>query len=344
MQPECLRTVYLLGSAETGHLGHVSLGADGKVKGDDDPKRARFGFQGAHAERFYFLNATGEKQARLRYCAPANAFFPDDYSGLYLVPLLTLEPPREAVGSARLLVNTIPKSGTYLLDLVLTEIGYHGLGLHLIPHECHDNRGQNPDTMHRDPFSRRIFAPAAAVARAMAAGEFALGHVGDEVQIKQVSESGVGVINCRRNLRDVVASLFHFKRKSVDPQAPSDHLWRRLEGGDGFLGFLCAYGETELADIAKFATMMPALPGVSLRFEELAQGRIPEQQREELDQLDYGLGLMIAECLPACLGRQSSTLSSRRADWRKLWSPAAEEFFDRSGLLEANRGLGYEIG
>ena len=342
MRQNCLRTVYLLGSAETGHIGQISLGADGRVKGQADPKRARFGFQGDRSERFYFLNEAGEKQARLRYQAEANMFFPDDVSGLYMVPLVTLDPPREAFGSARLMINTIPKSGTYLLDMVLTAIGYHGLGLHLIPGECHDNRGVPAELIHRDPFSRRIFAPAGAVALVMAAGEYALGHVGDERQVGLIDRAGVGMINCQRDLRNVLVSLFRFKLKSVDPQAPSDRVWRRMAEADGFLGFLCAAASTEIDDIRNFAELMPRLPGVLLRFEDLVQGIIPAAQRDALDLLDDGLGMMMEAVLPEHLGRQSSTLSAQRSDWHGLWSPAAEEFFDRSGLLDANRGLGYE--
>lgn len=339
MRPEVLRTVYLLGSAETGHLGHVSFAADGALRGQTDPDRARYAFDGG---RCYFLNQRNEIRARLRYARDANMFMPDDRNALYLVPLVTLAPPREAAANGRLLVNTIPKSGTYLLELVLREIGYHGLGLHLIPNECHDNRGVPNNVIHRDPFSRRAFAPAAAVASVMAAGEFAVGHVDDADQLRRISDAGVGVINCVRDLRGVLASLFRFKRKSVDPHAPSDRMWRVMPDQEGFLAFLGHYGEGELADIRDFARLMPRAPGVLLRFEDLAAGVIPPGARDALDLLDEGLGIAVEAVLPGCIGRESSTFNAERSDWRSVWSALSEEFFERSGLRAANRALGYE--
>jgi hypothetical protein len=339
LQQHCLRTVYLFGSAEIGHLGHVALRADGKVRGLRDPSWARYGFV---EDRFFFLNEAGRAIARLRYQAEANCFLPDDAAGLYMVPLLTLDPPQEAAGGARLLINTIPKSGTYLLDLILSEIGYRGIGLHLIPNECHDNRGVPPEMIHRDPFSRRIFCPASAVARVLAPREYAVGHVNDEDQLRLIDQEGVRMIHCMRDLRDVLVSLFQFKRKSVDPQAPAEHVWLGMEGREAFLAFLCASAARELVDLREFAAMMPRLPGVKLRFEDLTAGIIPAPQLAALEAIEEGLGVMIAETLPRCLGQDTSTLSGQRSDWRDLWSPTAEEFFIRSGLAGVNRVLGYE--
>lgn len=338
MRPDFSRSIYLLGSAETGHLARVSLAADGTVHGHDAPCRARYGLQG---ERFYFLNQEGQKQARLRYHAAANGFFPDDASGLYLLPLLTLDPVREVGGNARLMINTIPKSGTYLLDLLLAEIGYQGLGLHLINRELHDNRGVAPQLIHRDPFSRRVFVPPSAIAPLMAPGEFAVGHVSDEAQLRQIDQAGVKIINCQRDLRDVLASLYRFKRKSVDPVSPQDRLWRKIEGADGFLAFLCHYAEGEIADLRQFAELMPTLPWVRLRFEDLSNASIPEAERNALDLLDENLGIMMEAILPVCLGRESSTLNAQKSNWRNLWSAAAEDFYVRSGLQDANKALGY---
>ncbi len=337
LRPDYLRTVYLLGSADTGQSAAITLSADGRVHGTKD--YARYGFQD---DRLYLLDQAGQKRARLRHHPEANGFFPDDATALYMVPLLTLDPPPPPVGNARLLVNTIPKSGTYLLDLVLARIGYHGLGLHLIPRECHDNRGVALDIIHRAPFSRRIFAPASAVTRIMAPGEYTVGHVASGAELTAIASTGVGIIQCQRDLREVLVSLYRFKRKSVDPVSSADRLWRHLNGPDGFLAFLCTYAEGELTDLRDFTQLMPQLPGVLLRFEDLIAGVIPPASRTALDHLDEDLGEMMAAILPDCLGHDSSTLTAARTDWRAHWSKAAEEFFERSGLLAANRGLGYQ--
>jgi hypothetical protein len=76
MRPELLRTVYLLGSTETGHLGHVSLAAGGNLLGSDDPRRARYGFRD---DRLFLLDAaTDTYSAQLRYVPEANSFLPDN--------------------------------------------------------------------------------------------------------------------------------------------------------------------------------------------------------------------------------------------------------------------------
>ena len=340
MRPEVWRTVYLLTSTDEGYLGPLNLAPDGRVMGADAPSRRRWGF--AHG-CLCFLDAEDRVAGgKVFYRPETNLFIPADAEGLYLLPLVTLDPPRPALAAGRIIVNTIPKSGTYLLDLLLAEIGYQGIGLHLIPRECHDNRGVDPALVHRDPFSRRKFAPAGAIARVMAPGEYAVGHMGDAAQMTLIDQAGVGLIQCQRNLRDVLVSLYRFKRKSVDPDSASDHLWRSLDGMAGFYAFLCRSAEGMLADLAGFATMMPDLPGVRLRFEDLAQGEIPAAAVAQLDRLDEGLGVMMRELLPGCVGRESSTYSGQYSDWRQLWSPEVEAFFIASGLRKANRMLGYE--
>jgi hypothetical protein len=103
-------------------------------------------------------------------------------------------------------------------------------------------------------------------------------------------------------LREVLMSLYRFKRESVDPVWSADLLWRKMDGSAGFWAYLCAAAEHELRDLREFAKIMPDLPGVALRFKDLARGEIPDDAVAKLDRLDEGLGVMMREVLPHCLG------------------------------------------
>lgn len=293
-------------------------------------------------ERFLrFLNDSGQVTSILRRYPLASSFIDDGRSGLRLIPVLDLGDVPIGEHTVRIIVNTIPKSGTYLVAAVLGRLGLHDLGLHLGDIELHDNRAIQMDRIHWNPAERRLECPASAVAAAMAAGEYVVGHLCNAREALAIEYTGVHIIQCVRDLRDVLASLWNFKRTKVKPLSAADELWRRLDGPAGFLGFLIHFAERDVASILAGARGIAEGSGLTLKFEDLVASALPNAARDGLELIETGLGGAFIDMLPKVLGTPTSTLSEVRANHLTVWSAAAQEFFENSGLAEVNAALGY---
>lgn len=331
------RVVYRYGSAGEWY-GNVVLGSDGLVHAYDHPNERRWSLSG---ESLHFLNDAGAVSSILRYFPLAHSFFQDGGSGLRLVPVLALQNAAASKHTSRLIVNTIPKAGTYLVDAVLKRLGLSSLGLHLGDLVLHDNRAVRPHDIHWNPHERLVECSASAIATVMEAGEYAVGHLCDPDEIEKVANNGVHIIQCVRDLRDVLVSLWTFKRSKVKPSDHADLLWRKFDGESGFLAFLVYYVDRDIVHLRSTAQAISARSGPILRFEDLCFGSLPASATKGLDAIEPGLGSAFANLLPKVVDVQTSTLNQPHADHRTIWSTAVEEFFQASGLGEANVALGY---
>ena len=186
------------------------------------------------------------------------------------------------------------------------------------------------EEMHRDPRGLVLPAPAGAIAHLLRPGEMVVGHVDDHAQLDEAARAGVTLLHAVRDLRDVLVSLYHFKRTKVAPFSPADALWRGLDPQPGFAAFLLHFAERDIAHISRMAEIILARPEPVLRFEDLLHGNVPPGLPIE------GLG----QALRDVQGQPNSTFSGRdRAI--SLWSGTAEEFFAASGLKALNERLGY---
>lgn len=321
------RTLYRFGALGAGHFGHMVLREDGGIAAYSHPNEHRYSLTDGVLR---FLNQHGEITSAVQYHEDANCFLSPCAPGHYLLPVLTLGAPPAAAALPRLLINTIPKSGTYFLEAALAKLGAQALRLHLAPQECHDYRKVSEDEMHRDPRGLALPAPAGAIAHLLRPGEMVVGHVDDHVQLDEAARAGVTLLHAVRDLREVLVSLYHFKLAKVAPVSPADVLWRGLEPQAGFAAFLVHFAERDIVHISRMAEIILARPEPILHFEDLLRGDVPPGLPIE------GLG----QALRDVRGQPTSTLSGRdRAS--APWSGAAEEFFAASGLKALNERLGY---
>jgi hypothetical protein len=175
------RTVYRFGCVDEGHFGHVVLGPFDDVRCYVHPNESRYVLENGLLR---FISATGLESSRLIWHEAANAFLSPEPPGLYLLPVLSLSKPDPCERLGRIVVNTIPKAGTYLVDRVFRNIGYRSTKIHLSSHFLDDNRLHHEDDIHRAPHTRRRNCPASAFAELLAPGEYAVGHIADQNQLK----------------------------------------------------------------------------------------------------------------------------------------------------------------
>jgi len=324
------RTLYRFGGLGGGHFCYMVLRADGSIGAYSHPNESRYELCGAALR---FLDGAGAVTSRLRHYPDANVFLADGASDLHLLPLLTLAPALDRVALRPLIINSIPKSGTYFAEAAAVLLGAVPLRLHLFAHFCHDYRGVPEDEMHRTPDARVIGAPAGAVAALMRPGDVVVGHIDDPARLDEVAGAGVQLLHMVRDLREVLISLYYFKKTRVNPVSPADTAWRTLPPAAGFVAFLCRFEALDIAHIARMAEVILTRPEPVLRYEDAVRGIVPPGLP---DALHAGLGAALQEVR----GRPTATLSCRNRE-EVLWSDAAEGFFAASGLKALNARLGY---
>ncbi len=318
-------TLYRFGGIVAGHFGYMALHEDGRIGAYSHPNECRYELD---EDELRFLDAAGGVTSRLRYYQDANVFLGAE---LYLLPVLRLDAAPKTSTLAPLLINSIPKSGTYFVEAAMARLGMQPLRLHLYPHLLHDYRGIAEAEMHRRPELRAVNAPAGAVAELLRPGDLVVGHIEDHRQLDAVKNAGVRTLHLARDLREILVSLYHFKKNRVAPVSAADAAWRDLPPEEGFIAFLCYFENRDIGHIAAIATTILDRPEPILHYTQAINGIVPSE-------LDYpGLG----EALRAARGQPTSTLSQRDHD-STLWSTAALEFFSASGLRSLNKHLGYD--
>jgi hypothetical protein len=336
-----VRTVFSFGNVRTQSYGCLALKSDGAVAVYDHANERRYDFDG---ERLTFLSAEGRRGVEVSVFCSGDDFVLFARDGHYLTPVVELAAEAERSGAPKIIVNTVPKSGTYFCGRICEWMGFRPVRLHLSAQAFIDNRGLRAREIHRDTQSRGVSCPASAVAAVMADGEYAVAHIEAPDQIACCRAQGASIIHCVRDLRDALVSLWRFKIDTVGATSPTDEVWRAVQGPDQFLAFLSFYAERDVRHLIDCAHAICIQPDPKLRFEDLSAGLLTDRAARDLDALVPGLAPRFAEGLADSVGKPTSTLSERHADHHEIWSSAAQRFYEISGLREANRALGYDLG
>ena len=335
------RTVYRYGSLAGGHFGDLVLRRDGSVGHYRHPNETAYRIDG---ETLAFFDAAGSQPSTLTVAADVNAFVSRE-AGLYLLPVIELPPVQpDPQAAAALLINTIPKSGTYLLEAAAVQAGLHRTRLHLFAHLCDDYRSVPDAEMHAAPEQHRRAVPAAAVAHMLQPGEVVVGHIDDHAQLDGVAQASVRIVHCVRDLRAVLASLYRFKRQVVRPVSPADAVWRGLGEAEGFLAFLSFFADRDVAHVARTAACILGRSEPRLRFEDLTGAADPSIVQAQLAGWDEAAAAALAVGVVQVRGRPTPTLLAGTSDPQQVWSEAAEAFFRDTGLARLNAELGYAGG
>ena len=275
-QKKIFRTIYRIGALGGTNFGHVILKSDGTVGFYQHPNEVRFDFDGTTLS---FINTAGNITSQLRYSLEANCFLGKMPSDLYLLPILELpfEQSNDSPNLPAILINSIPKSGTYFLEAACTEMGVRALRLHLSSQFSHNYREISAEEMHHNPNQLVVPSPAGAIAHLLCAGEQVVGHIDDHSQLDEFIKAGVTVLHCTRDLRDVLVSLYHFKRSKVAPVSPADTAWRKLGLSSGFIAFLCYFAEKDILLIKRTAEIILERSESIIRFEDAINGQVTAQ-------------------------------------------------------------------
>tara|TARA_R110002049_G_scaffold12202_3_gene54954 strand:- start:743 stop:1774 length:1032 start_codon:yes stop_codon:yes gene_type:complete len=262
-----LRTTYWFGSTTHGVMGPMTFAPSGYVIGRSHPSEYRYKI--SPQGDLSFISRQNEVTSVVRYVPEIGQFVPQQGYPHFLIPILTLDPDAKTASRPSVFVNTVPKSGTYLLARALEIAGFVNQRLHVMDEFFHDNRGIDDDAIHWDPQCRQVNCSAAAVASLLRGGEYVVGHCDQPTTLTNLAKTDVIVVNLIREPRDMLASMFTFKQAKVKPQ-PSDRLWQSLDGIAAFKAFLLCHPVQQWIAQTYLLAEQPHV----LRFEDIRAGRV----------------------------------------------------------------------
>lgn len=335
------RIVFRLGSPSDVFYGFLTLRPDGTVFGYDHPNERRWMLEN---EDLLLLSESGVVTSRYSALADNTVWIGTHEGRLFpmaLLPVIDFPPRRSRTDAPALVINTIPKSGTHLLQEFLGRIGWQGTSI-LITGESRldDLRGA-----HRDHTlgARGLICPSDVAVGALQRSQILLTHSTNPRLRAAARSAGVSMVNVVRNLRDVLVSLFRQHRtEEIVHIAPSGGI-RSAEEKQAFLRFL-AWADTR--DILTIRGVAEGIVGDThsplLRFEEVHTGQLGASFMAWLQAVQpIQQERLVAEMNAA---KQTDTLTRipGRARWEEYWNPDIELYFAKSGLAELNRALGYD--
>ena len=250
----------------------------------------------------------------------------------------------------RVIVNSIPKSGTYLVGLILSFLGVREVGLHLRDQHFWDwNKATDLDHVIRDPD-----AYMAKLSDGQELPHFDSGFVYAHFNTTETARAYISSLKpcchifCVRDLRDCLVSSCRFEaQRAAINGKPETLAALDNEPRQTFLHLIRTRGPQFLNAAARQAGWA-GHPGVSLaRFEIVAGQRGADAFGHWLEELGSRLDLNVgdidaAAMLTRAMGTKTRTRSgAQRSAWQNYWSEDADALFEQFGGPAINRRIGY---
>ncbi|GAB4110424.1 MAG: hypothetical protein Kow001_11240 [Acidobacteriota bacterium] len=257
---------------------------------------------------------------------------------VYLVDGRPSFAPVSVAGRPRVLVISIPKSGTYLVAAFLKELGLVDTGVHVNDDGFHDYRNRTLSEMVSEYRKFRRLYPLSQTLELVREGQFAVGHLTCSPQTVAAA-AGCSVIFAKRELRSALVSMMRFMSR---PGRGEDWAWKRIEDPRvRLLEFLHDRGPELLRWFESIADWNSQTGILSIRFEDLVRG-----SRKHAQVLAAKAGIEVSrhrasEVLNQVLCRATKTWSGGISQATTYWSEAAEGLFRELRGPELNRRLGY---
>lgn len=236
-----------------------------------------------------------------------------------------------------LLINSIPKSVTYLVARFLTEIGATDSGLHFRSEALWNFKRKPLADIIKDPNHFKLRVPLIDSIPLVKHGDFCLAHLECSDLIERILDSnGVRQVFLSRNIRDLLVSNLRFlsdPRRGQIPAwlIPSDNKKKLM------LRYLKTSGLDYLKRIKLQAGWFDKPKVVKARFEDIMGDQGEEKQRSTLDMLARMAGFEPGQIdsrgifYESVLGNETRTYSGERSRLGDYWSDDAEHLLRQHG-------------
>lgn len=235
----------------------------------------------------------------------------------------------------KLIICTIPKSGTYMVSEMLKNVGYEHVRYHLLSTGgVSDYRGASLQESRNHPEKYAKSISFGDVFDEIVEGQFVVGHVGPG----SVGKFDVFPLFVKRNLRAVIVS---FARWTIKAKRWG---WDRKEvNPDNLVHFLRTYGKPVFSMIESVCAWANTEVD-TFEFSRL-RGQVSEEvQEEEIKRMMVACELDVKQWKNAveAIGKDTLTFSGGLSVWSPHWNGDVEEVFCGLGFDDLNKKLGYE--
>lgn len=317
------RTVFLFGAVGHGPYGFMTFAEDGRVTTYDNANESHYRYEGGVLS---FLDGQGKVTSSVAPLADQPLVFrPYGLGNHYLEPALSLAPAAAPArpGLPPVLVNTLPKSGTYMVAQALKDAGYEQVDLHLSAAFLHDNRGVPPEDIHWSPNDRARPVSASAAAALLRPGEFMVGHIDSPGELQRIQQLGVELLNVVRCPYRQILSMMKFRLQKVKP-SEKDLVWHSLEGSARVKAFVISHPVDYWLSFSRMLTQEFS----ALRYEDLRTGQATAGGASE------DLTALLSAGLKTAIGKRTSTLmeESPQGDLMALKDPEVWDYLGSLGM------------
>lgn len=249
----------------------------------------------------------------------------------------------------RVLLTSIPKSGTYLFGELFRNLGFVDAGIHIEGRDGHaftDYRFVSLREAMENPHLEPISSPLAETLALVLPGQYVLSHLQVTQDMPASALNGFKVIFACRDLRRCLVSLMLFLIRTASQSGAVAALLKIPRDRQKTLFLLKQHGRQFLDEAALIMNVLNRSEVLRLRFEdavdsddEALRARLMQQVVEFLD-LDVDRARRTG-ILDKTLRTNTMTRSAHPAEIERYWSPQAEREFARIGGCDLNCRLGY---
>ena len=241
-------------------------------------------------------------------------------------------------GRSRLVVLSLPKSGTYLVAEVLKDIGFKPTYWHLHEESYEDYSHGTKEAMLQCYSRFTIVRPLEATISALPEGTFAVGHLPSNRRCIAAMQS---VESCLlvRELRTAIVSRFFFEKGARRGDRSLANPEQVALARDSLEAFLRSQGRRLINQADRIAGWRSKCAIPTIQFEE-----VRAESDRAIDLLARIAGHdvdSIKLALHNALQRGSLTKSVARLPMEAYWTPKCEHMFLRWGGNLVNVSLGY---
>lgn len=263
----------------------------------------------------------------------------------YLMPVFSLynENKIKNIADFSVFINTIPKSGTYYLASAFKNIGWKESFYHLLGKNLVIDYRKSKHIGILDASAKNMYECPIELIANISRGQVIPCHIEYIDKINYFRKNKHLVVSLVRNLRNVLVSLYRFKKDALINKSINDNIWLKCSDNEIHKNFINYYRDKDLSHIILIADMiLKDESAIILKYEELVNGGISKENQSKLDLFQKGLSSKLSEQLINLKGRKTMTLTTEnRSDWKSHWTDDFDRFYYSSGMHELNMKLGY---
>jgi Sulfotransferase domain len=342
-------TVFAFGTSHNvsrqggGHFGYLVLKKDNTIHGYKHDNEDTWNFD--EKGNLCFFSKTKEITSRFRYIENENCYIGNIENckqTVYLLPVISCpENSTTNIQKPSVFINTVPKSGTYLLEAAFKKVGYKATNIMLIGRNIvSDLRNIPEQNFFKQPWRTTLKFPHN-IMMPLFNNNVVTGHIEYLNLLDEMRRDNMRVVTLVRDLRDVLLSLYKFKRDTFDTRLEEGN-WKLSSEPERFKKFTDYYHDKDLEHIRSIVhTTLLDSNKILLLYENCVKGIVPKKEKRHLDVWSPNLGEQIEQALKDVANKKTATLTTSRSNWRTDWNDSFENYYQSSGMANLNKLLGY---